>query len=273
MSRAVLHLVTAGSALLCLYSLHDFIQAGGSPGDRSIRAVAPFSSPLVLNAYVVLVIPFLIYNVIAQSTPVLRCIPIASVLLALAAQYASHTRAGWVAFILQGLAFSLHRRSRILPAVLLIALSLLSVLIYRIHPEAILDRLAAWRLGLETIFANPLLGVGYGNQTFFLLFQDNIVTRATPSLHNTFAMVAFGSGFLALVGLLWTMIRGFNVLTASEQCPPYGMCAALMILGYMTCNFFDYIFSGSPSKLFWMLLAFGIHACTPLASERKPSVP
>src|SRR4026209_2116481 len=107
MMRRSLAAVVIGTALLCGYALIDFIERGGTWQDRYIRAEAPSSDYNWLSTYVVMVIPFLVAVAVITKSFWQRIFSICVAGLALLAQVASYTRAGWIAIVTQGLSFGL----------------------------------------------------------------------------------------------------------------------------------------------------------------------
>ena len=105
--RRVLWTVVLGSLLLSGSALVDFILHGGTWRDRVVRAGAPNSDYNWLTTYLVLVIPVLIGWVVIHKAFWARLPALLTLVIALFAQVAAYTRAGWVAHLIQGIAFGL----------------------------------------------------------------------------------------------------------------------------------------------------------------------
>jgi len=138
-------------------------------------------------------------------------------------------------------------------------------------PSNLLVRVSAWNLGLNEIKAHPVLGVGYGNNTFLMRlagteefkkqFGGNPETSSGVGPHNLFLMVAMGSGVPALILLLWVIVQTLHSLlrrrrsrvSSSDEALLLG--AALMVFGFAVTNFFDSLLTGSLAYLFWIILA------------------
>jgi O-antigen ligase len=95
-----------------------------------------------------------------------------------------------------------------------------------------------------------------------------------PALHNTFAMVLMGSGVPALILYIWIFVR--IVLTLTRQWRGSSVAetqwllvaVAVVTVGFATRNLFDYMFAGSLSHLFWILVAAGLYSLRPhIATE------
>ena len=80
-----------------------------------------------------------------------------------------------------------------------------------IDPWTFSARVKTWRLGLHQVVQHPLVGVGYGNDTFLKVYMAEIeaekgkgaVEKVLPGLHNTFAIVLIGSGVPAIILFIW----------------------------------------------------------------------
>ena len=280
--RYVLSAVVLGSIVLSSYALIDFLIRGGTWWDRLIRAGAPHSDYNWLTTYMVLVIPMLVAVFFVSRGRWLRFSAGLALPLAILAQTASYTRAGWVAHVAQGMTFGLltGRRRLVLwiaggtgsIVLLLAALSQVGFQRETINPLTLDQRLGTWKLGMEHIAAHPLVGVGYGNDTFTKLHPEysiqaqqgrRLEEQVLPAMHNTFLMVAMGSGLPAFVLFLWVLVRMFSFLVKlrnSTSHPESGgllLGVAVVVVGFITRNTFDYMFTGSLASLFWILLAIG----------------
>ena len=71
-----------------------------------------------------------------------------------------------------------------------------------------------WGLGFQQVVQHPLVGIGYGNNTFLKVYEAEIEAekdkrledRLLPALHNTFAMVLMGSGVPAFILFIWIFV-------------------------------------------------------------------
>lgn len=266
--------VVLGATLMSAYALGDFVLSGGSWRDRQIRAMAPSSDYNWLSTYLVIAIPLLLVG--ALGAPDRRLRPVCWVALAVtvAGQVFTYTRAGWLALLAQGMAFGLFTGRRKLAAgVLVVGLALgvgfvaSSKVGYHqvtVSSETWDYRLALWRKGVEEIAAHPLVGVGYGNETFAKRYGGHPVTGGPAGLHNLFLMVALGSGIPALAFLLWTLgaaIKSLAAGAAGAGGDPRALLmvgVAVMITGLAVRNLFDYMFAGAVAYLFWILTAAGL---------------
>src|SRR4029077_10310020 len=207
------------------FALVDFVLRGGTWRDRLVRAGAPYSDYNWLTTYLVLVIPILIGWVVIHRTVWVRAIGTLTLVMAGLAQVAAYTRAGWVAHLAQAVGFGLMAgRRRLLIWVLAGAIAMggglyvVSEIGYQrgtIDPWTLSARVTTWRLGLHPVVQHPLVGVGYGNDTFLKLHAAEVAAekgkepgeQVLLALHNTFAMVLMGSGVLALILFIWIFVR------------------------------------------------------------------
>jgi putative inorganic carbon (HCO3(-)) transporter len=281
-TRRLLWAVGVGSMSLSAYAVIDFVVRGGTWKDRLIRAGAPFSDYNWLTTYMVLVIPILIAIVVTCRERWLRTVAWTALPLTVVAQIASYTRAGWVAHVMQAVTFALVTgRRRLLVLIISGALTagmFLALVSQSGYQKETIDRLTlnqrmgTWRLGMEHIAAHPLVGVGYGNNTFTKLHPEYTTgaqqgrpldQQVLPAMHNTFLMVAMGSGIPAallfgavFVKAIWSLVLLQGRSTRPESS---GLLTsiAVVVVGFATRNTFDYMFAGSLATLFWILLAIG----------------
>jgi O-antigen ligase len=144
-----------------------------------------------------------------------------------------------------------------------------------IDPWTLSARVKTWGLGLHQVVQHPLVGVGYGNDTFLKLHAAEVEAEKGKepgetvllALHNTFAMVLMGSGVPAVILLVWVFVRIVSTLTSlwqqSTAAETQGLLVAVAVVtvGFATRNLFDYMFAGSLAHLFWILVTTGL-CCT-----------
>jgi heptosyltransferase-3/putative inorganic carbon (HCO3(-)) transporter len=147
-------------------------------------------------------------------------------------------------------------------------------------------RLMVWTIGLGEVAAHPVVGIGFGNNSFIKKFpeysvekQDHLPERERiiPAMHNTFLMVTLGSGIPALLCFVWiffALLRRLIPLPWSRGRSHAGKVIAagigLAVIGLAVRNLFDYMFMGSLAHLFWLLAAVGM---TVTGSSGVASVP
>lgn len=281
----ILATVTVGTLALSVYGLIDFVWQGGSWKGRGIRAGAPSSNSIVLSTYLVIALPLL--AAAAASMPIRWMRAGCGGVFGLAAltQIVTYTRGGWVGSIAEGIAFGLLSGSRRLMMGILggglafgVGLLFLSLFGYQqgvTSTHSLIERVAVWQLGIQEVMAHPLLGVGYGDYTFRMRFGGYVEAELATGLHNTFLMVAMGSGVPALMFLVAVLARAvWQLLQYSRHLSDrtvyaFVIAIAIMIVGFAVRNLFEYMFAGSLANLFWILVATGVAQTIP---KTMPSV-
>jgi O-antigen ligase len=155
-----------------------------------------------------------------------------------------------------------------------------------IDPWTLSARVKTWGLGLHQVVQHPLVGVGYGNDTFLKLHAAEVEAekdkgaeeKVLPALHNTFAMVLMGSGVPALILFIWVFVRIVSTLTrewrrsTAAETKWLLVAVAVVTVGFATRNLFDYMFAGSLAHLFWILVAAGLCSVRPQISTEAGAV-
>ena len=293
--RKVLFVMVVGSLALSMFALEDFILRGGSWRDRQIRAGAPSSDYNWLTTYFVLVIPVLLGWLWTRSSRGARVLGFFTLATAILAQVAAYTRAGWVAHFTQalGLVFIVRRKQVIVWTLIgavvagsaLLILSSIGLQQETVDPWTFSARVKTWHIGLQQVLEHPIVGIGYGNDTFSKVYAAEIeadkskgpVEKVLPALHNTFAMVLMGAGVPALMLFLWMIVRTLQELLAGvrfSHLPQSGhmvfrTAIALAVIGFMVRNLFDYMFAGSLASLFWIVVAIGVSLGPEHSLERR----
>jgi putative inorganic carbon (HCO3(-)) transporter len=236
-----------------------------------------------LTSYLVLVIPIVLGWLIKQSNLATRAFASVTLATSVLAQVAAYTRAGWVAHFTQAVAFVVIVRRQQLVIWLLIGAILIGGALFGLSsigyqqetadPWTFSARMKTWHLGVQQVLAHPIVGVGFGNNTFSKVYAAEIeadkdkgpVEKVLPALHNTFAMVLMGSGVPGLTLFIWIMARAIRELLAGVQVINFSedgnmvlrTAIALAVIGFLVRNLFDYMFAGSLASLFWILVAVG----------------
>ena len=238
----------------------------------------------------VLIIPILIAWLVIHRTLWVRAIGTLALALSGLAQIFSYTRAGWVAHVVQALGFGFMagRRRLVIWIVMgaiamgvgLLGLSMTGYQRSTTDPWTLSARVKVWGLGIHQVVEHPLVGVGYGNNTFSKLYRTEIEAdkdkdekeRLLPALHSSFAMVLMGSGVPAIILFIWMFARIVTTLTRQRWQSKAGETQALLVavavvtVGFATRNVFDYMFAGSLAHLFWILVAAGLCLARPQIS-------
>ena len=268
--------VLIGTLLLSGFALGDFIDRGGNWQDRNIRAIAPGSDYNWLSTYLVLSTPIVVYCGLTSRLWWEKIFSFSTVVLALLAQAASYTRAGWLASVAQLFSWGLVTRRRVLLISFILGIILVAGLLIgmgqsgyqadTLHTWTLETRIQVWKLGVDQIISHPIVGIGYGNNNFQPVLADSPIGDSPMHLHNTLLMMGVGSGIPGFVFFSWVFIRlGLELfpktirknLTDSETLK---LCLGVVLVGFFCRNLFDYMFAGSLAYLFWILMACGLGA-------------
>ena len=282
--QLVLQAFVLGAALLACYALAEFVQRGGTWRDRYIRAHAYGSDYNWLSTYMVVAIPVAGSLLAIARLGWMRAAQVLALALVAAAQLFSYTRGGWLGHAAQGVTLALMIGGRRLAFGMIGVLALIGAGLVvasqsgfqtdTVDAKTVDTRLMVWTIGLGEVAAHPVVGIGFGNNSFIKKFPEYSVEkqdllpereRIIPAMHNTFLMVTLGSGIPALLSFLWIFVallrrlipvpwprhRGHSgILIASG--------IALAVIGLVVRNLFDYMLMGSLAHIFWLLAAVGI---------------
>ena len=287
--QQILWALVLGGTVLATYALTDFIGRGGSWRERVIRANAFGSDYNWLSTYMVMTIPVIgSLRAISRITWI-RGAYLIALALTVAAQVFSYTRGGWVGHAAQAVILALIVGGRRL------ALGVLGIITVAgtgflvasqagfqkeiVASNTVDTRLAVWRIGISEIVANPLVGIGYGNDSFVKKFPEYSVQaqaqipereRVIPAMHNAFLTVALGSGVPALLCFAWIFLALLRRLLSLPQMigagDPFTVLAigiGLAVIGFGVRNLFDYMFMGSLAHMFWILAVIGVTVTGP----------
>ena len=287
--QQILWALVLGGTVLAIYALTDFINRGGSWRERVIRANAFGSDYNWLSTYMVMTIPVIgSLRAISRITWI-RGAHLLALALSVAAQVFSYTRGGWVGHAAQAviLALIVGGRRMALGVLGIITVAGTGFLIASqagfqkeiVASNTVDTRLAVWRIGISEIVANPLVGIGYGNDSFIKKFPEYSVQaqvkfpereRVIPAMHNAFLTVALGSGLPALLCFVWIFVallrRLISIPRMIRDGDPFTVLAigiGLAVIGFGVRNLFDYMFMGSLAHIFWMLAAIGVAVTGP----------
>lgn len=126
-------------------------------------------------------------------------------------------------------------------------------------------RLNVWAFGLGKIQEHPLSGVGFGSETFDLVYGreaeqlHDVVKHPMPKgTHNTFLSLALGIGLPGLMLFLWLLGVLFReaVVGYKKASTPLARGVALagvtIVVGMVVRNLFDHMLVGHIAILFWV---------------------
>jgi putative inorganic carbon (HCO3(-)) transporter len=282
--QQILWALALTGAALAVYSLVDFVDRGGTWRDRYIRANAFGSDYNWLSTYMVMTIPVVGSLIVLGRLVWFRAAQALALALMGGAQLFSYTRGGWLGHAAQGIAFAamVGGRRLALWVLGLLAMAGAGLLVASqagfqrdtVAASTVDTRLTVWAIGLRQVATHPVVGIGYGNNSFVKKFpeysseaqaQVSEGTRIIPAMHNTFLMVALGSGLPALLSFVWIFVallrRLIPIPWRAAWNDRWSVLAAgigLAVIGFAVRNLFDYMFMGSLAHIFWLLAAVGI---------------
>jgi len=283
-----LAILIIGGVFVAMQGLSFFLEAGGSLLNRGIRV----RSSTVYHShwmaiYMVMVIPAALYLYTVIKIRWKRVLLATTLILTMSTLFLTYNRGGWIAFGAQALFFSLLKGGGRMVVMAVFGITLFVVLAFGLSQggylggifdmESVTDRLGCWNLGMQELRQNPIVGVGFGNDTFIKLYPGDPPGDCTGGhLHNTFFMFLMGSGVPGLLLLVWVLACAVWTLVTSKVVQPsiefYGVkeTVAVIAIGFSACMLFNYTFTGSLAYMFMILLAIGIWSTQ---NQKKHPVP
>jgi len=181
------------------------------------------------------------------------------------------SRAAWLAVLVQVMILVWAYRSnkmRALMAFSLVIAVLMTASISETLPdilERVWERWGFWQYGVEAVLNNPITGIGYGNDSINFYAEKNGMAFDGGNLHNTILTFLVGAGFPVIIFFVWWVGRLFKVLAffskeedKTTNFLTVNKAVALIVVGFMIRNMFEYHFAGSLAYLFWILIAMGV---------------
>ena len=208
----------------------------------------------------------------------------------------TQSRAGLVAFIceLWVLAWLIRRRTMLVVASMLsLALVVAAVFLIEVGTtgdgapivvprtsvpiktglSSVIHRLDIWAFSLSQIVTHPIVGIGYGNETFKLRYghtPEEVPPGHSPvrnqGTHNIFLNLALHVGLPGLMLFLWLAARmAHTALAAFRQVTDPVSKAVLLgtgvsVIGMGVRLMFDQMFVGTLAIQFWILVAMAMLA-------------
>jgi len=259
------------------------------------RLVVSFlSSEVWLTTFLVMVIPFGLAVALGEGPPALRTGGALTVGLMTVCLLATQSRAGLVALVgeLWVMAWFIRSASAKIVAALAMVCVIVAVMIVfnansipvagqspdittsfpiKTRVSSVLHRFDIWWFTLSEIAKHWLVGIGYGNHSYFLLYgqdEEVVMPGHNPVMHagthNIFLYLALHVGIPGMLLFGWFVVR-VVLKTAGEyrQAHDWLSKAVLVgsvvsIVGLMLRLQFDQMLVGSLAVLFWVLLAMAV---------------
>ena len=279
--RLILGAFFLGLVIVSFVGIIEHIVDEQSFWDKSSHAASLTSAGQWFSTYIVMGIPFTWFYFFNCHRVTMKFLLMISFALLLLALFLSHTRGAWLALGIQVMVFMVIQiklkwlRLGLAGAVVGFLVVFFLWILFSSNKsleempfasvESMHIRLDTWKIALEQIRENPIIGYGYGFNTFPMVNPSiQVGSGNTPSIdmhiHNVFLSKAYEVGLVGLVSLLAIISviakLAFNGFQKSP-CPltaHYGLCVLLLLVGILTRNLFDNMFAGTLAYLFWLLV-------------------
>jgi len=295
-------LIIGTSSIISLYGLTQF----DGTDQQSVTSFLP--AEVWLTTYLVMLIPLCFALTWYEMTPWLKSLYAVSTMLATACLFLTQSRAGLVAFLAELWAFAwLLRKRALLIAAGVFTLAavggvalLLAVLTSpggeeRINASPIplktsttsfVHRIDIGQFTLSKIAEYPVLGIGYGKETYKKLFgvvpEKDLLPGHSPvreaGTHNILLEMALHVGLPGLALFLWLAVRlGHTLIEGLRQstdphAKAFLLAACVGLIGLGVRLQFDQLLVGTLAIQFWVLMAVAI-AVREVPFATDPSLP
>jgi len=270
--------------------------------------VSFFPSEVWLTTYLVMTIPFCLAAAFGENPPRVKGSGAVLSVLSVACLLSTQSRAGLIALMTELVAMAWLVRTAFAKWVAgLVALSLVAAVIIAIavkspsisgeYPQAqssipvktgvatIVHRLDIWRFTLSEIAKHWTVGIGYGGQTYSLLYAQESETVEPGHLsvkdkgtHNILLYLALHVGLAGMAVFLWFY---FSVIrtTIQEHWKAVDWKSKMVLagstgsmIGLFVRLQFDQMLVGSLAIMFWVLLAMAVAHYPSLQSRTTATV-
>ena len=256
-------------------------------GDRDVfgldeRAGAFGLASQWLSTFLIMGIPIFLFRLsIALESP--RCFVYGiGLITALGALWVTHTRAAYLAVFFQGLLYLLmqYLRNGVLVTVIIVIIFmsfmgfLLGFSIFQneldrdslVSIESMQRRFATWPIALQDIVQNPIIGLGYGQQSFEKKHPELGEGFIHKNIHNTLLqkLVQCGVPGAIIFCLIFSKILKAAFQVWNQQvnvfAGKFALAIMIMVIGVIVRTMFDDMFLGNIVYLFWLLV--GLFFCS-----------
>lgn len=299
--RARLMWVLVGTSLIVSgYGVLEFMRMVGILQSESqlLSLESVTSGEVWLSTYLVMVIPLCFALFIFEKSRHERRVALGVTVMATICLALTFSRAAFFALLseLSCLAWIVRRKTLLVAAALiglLIGAVTAGVIYYGFltvpgtdipirggSTSSLVHRMDIWKYTLARIAEHPLVGLGYGKDSFNLVSgqsredvrsEEELAPGHIPILkagtHNTFLDIAFGVGLPGLVLFLWLMQRIIAQALARFRHSEDPMTKAMMlgvgvsVIGLAVRLLFDHMLIGTLALQFWVMVAMAMAAC------------
>jgi len=296
--RSVLFASALGVGVLSVLEVTYYFWNGGELLDFSLgwgsRAGDFTGSSQWLGTYVVMGVPIVFLGIWSGSVGRERIAYLVICAALLGAVLLVHTRATWLAVMIEVLVFGLVMMKQLwrvrlvmvmAPLVLVFVflnVGKLSVLteLQVANPTTLQIRFNTWWFAIEQIANHPVVGVtgiGYGKHSF-----DKAYPHLGPGFHTHIHNMVLSSavqlgvpGFMLFTWIFWKILRrSYRELKecTSSYARKLSLAIFLATIGLIVRNIFDDMFIGSVVYLFWLFIGL-FYVTISLSSKRSTGVP
>lgn len=218
------------ATLVAMYGLYQFATGGvemeakwvdkATNPDVQARAYSVFGNPNIFAEYLIMIIPISVSLFWFSKKIHKKCLFLITTMVLALALLLTMSRGGWIGFAFSALVFILFVEKRLLLLAIPVGIGGLFLL-----PDTILNRILSivnfadssndyrirmWKITLEVIRDNWLVGVGFGHLPFKAAFGKYTRTMTTYHAHNTYleTMAEMGIvGFIVFISFLFVLFK------------------------------------------------------------------
>jgi len=296
----LLTLLVGVLTLISAYGITQFEEMG--------RLASFLSSEVWLTTYLVMFIPLCFALALYEERPYLRAVYVGVSGLATVCLLLTQSRAGLVALVceLWVLAWFTKRRAMLIVASVLSLALVISVMflvkrntttgdttiinsktpiLLKTDIGSIIHRVNIWSFTLEQIPKHPFVGIGYGKESYRLVF-DQKSEESLPGheqvrnagTHNIFLELALHVGLPGLLLFVWLVARiAKTTLAEFHRAADFWSKAVLLgvgvsVIGMGVRLMFDQMFVVTLALLFWILVAVAMLECGTARSQARANI-
>ena len=287
---SVLAGLSVGVAMVGLMDAFYFFREGGAIFDMSLRAGNVAGGSQWLSMYLIVGLPILWLGFTCYEKSIVRAAYAIALGIALVALFLAHTRAAWIAIIVQVLLYMALRftRNRLIAGLVVIGSVGLLLTALTIpgkhrelissneftHPRTMLVRFDTWKFAIDDIREHLVTGIGFGKHSFYLK-HPNIDTKFHTHIHNSFFSTAVQIGIPGFVFFCWIFLAVIKYSSDSYQAFPgqfsgqLAMALVLVCIGVVIRNLFDDLFWGNTVYLFWLFAGLSFALNKPVNAQNE----
>lgn len=241
-----------------------------------------------LTTYLVLLAPLSLSLAVFERRRWLQIFYVITSVLTLICLLGTFSRAGLLALLCEGwvIAWFLSTRKALLVAAIssLLVVVAAGALLYsdvrtipgtsmnfRVDEGTLVHRFEIWKFSVTELAAHPLVGIGYGKESFKLAYgsvpevvQPGHTAIRKAGTHNTFLDIALGTGVPGLVLFVWLFKRLLSTVlsglqrTGSQTEKAIRLGVGAGVIGLMVRLLFDHMLIGTLALQFWVLVAMAM---------------